>query len=182
MKKKSLLVFGSMLLVAVGVLFYAPSGFAEGADISGVLVEGIAGGDIPDSRAQLVRNDNGVSVTLRTTGLIPGDAYSVWWIVFDNPDFPTMALNTTGGIAGGTGEATFAGHLSAGEIPPVDGKSIVRRGDGNFDTTRTAKIKVVIRHHGPALPGVVPAQMSQLNGGCPPNACGNIQVAIFDGP
>jgi hypothetical protein len=42
-----------------------------------------------------------------------------------------------------------------------------------------AEVHVVIRAHGVILPAAITAQLSMFNGGCPPNNCGNVQVATF---
>ena len=42
-----------------------------------------------------------------------------------------------------------------------------------------AEVHVVIRAHGVIIPGSIADQLSQFNGGCPPNMCGNVQVAPF---
>lgn len=42
-----------------------------------------------------------------------------------------------------------------------------------------AEVHLVIRTHGGILPDAIAAQLSMINGGCPPNACVNVQVATF---
>ena len=43
-----------------------------------------------------------------------------------------------------------------------------------------AEIHLVIRAHGPALgdPETLATQLTRLNGGCPPNACADIQLSV----
>ena len=65
--------------------------------------------------AQLVRNNNGITCVIHTSGLVPGDAYSVWWVIPDE----SLTLNASGGLAGDDGTATFAGRFSTGAIPPA---------------------------------------------------------------
>ena len=38
--------------------------------------------------ATLKRSKEGVNVTIHTTELGPGNAYTIWWIIFNNPDCP----------------------------------------------------------------------------------------------
>src|SRR5260370_1629194 len=89
--------------------------------------------------AKLVRNDNGITCVIHTSGLVPGDVYSVWWVLPDE----LLTLNATGGIAGDDGTATFAGHLSTGPIPAADGSVVLSSGDGSFDQPRTDTVTVI---------------------------------------
>ncbi|MEQ8673799.1 MAG: hypothetical protein RLP44_26660 [Aggregatilineales bacterium] len=41
---------------------------------------------VEDAEAVLVRMHHGLSMTVETTGLEPGDAYTVWWVIFNNPE------------------------------------------------------------------------------------------------
>jgi hypothetical protein len=125
--------------------------------------------------AQLVRNDNGITCIIHTSGLVPGDVYSVWWVI------PTefLTFNATGGIAASDGTATFAGHASTGPIGPVDGSVVLSNGDGSFDSPRTDTITVIVRHHGPPIPGIVNQQMGSFNTGCGTGGCKNVQYATF---
>jgi len=43
-----------------------------------------------------------------------------------------------------------------------------------------AEVHIVIRTHGMINAPVIADQLSKLNGGCPPNACGNVKVAPFE--
>ncbi len=126
--------------------------------------------------ADLVRNDNGITCVIHTSGLVPGDAYSVWWVI---PEDGMLVFNATGGIAGGDGTATFAGHASTGPIGPADGSVVLSNGDGSFDQPRTDTVIVIIRHHGPAIPGMINQQTGSFNTGCGAGGCKNVQKATF---
>ena len=91
------------------------------------------------------------------------------------------------GLSNKKGKAKFAGHLSTGPIPDADGVTVKSKGDGNFDTPFTSKVTLVIRDHGPKIPGQVYYQTHSLNGGClwgEPNyidgvgKCKSVQQAI----
>jgi len=85
-----------------------------------------AAGDTVGS-AQLTRTAAGVNLTANTTMLDAGAAYSVWWVIFNNPaacatasctdaDFGTpeveaSILNATGRVADVDGNATFSAFL-----------------------------------------------------------------------
>jgi hypothetical protein len=49
---------------------------------------------VEDAEAILVRMHHGVSMTINTTGLEPGHVYTIWWVIFNNPE------NCSDGICG----------------------------------------------------------------------------------
>jgi hypothetical protein len=168
---------------------------------------------IAGAAATLTSNDNGVSFVLKTADLVAGNAYTVWWVKIDAPQ--NCATSPCGGgdvlgnvqgvlsnvaygaghVAGGTGNATFAGAFSTGLVP---GGWF----DNEFTNPRGAEIHLVVMDHGPALPGLLSNQISTLRGGCTdksvntppiagfpqvakddgipgPNTCRLVQLAIF---
>ncbi len=147
--------------------------------------------------SKLVRNQNGVSLTLNTSELEPGSAETVWWIVFNNPeecvdgcngeDLSNEAVNgdviyAAGNVVGGNGTANFAAHLNEGDN---DGSIFMGgfgfAGSGLIDA-ETAEIHLVVRSHGQAIPGMIDEQIHTFNGGCPPNICGDVQFSIHEPP
>jgi hypothetical protein len=160
------------LLLAVSTLLSAQSPDAADHDFASVKV--IGAGTVVGS-AELVRNNNGITCVIHTSGLVPGDAYSVWWVMPDE----SLIYNASGGIAGSDGTATFAGHASAGPVGPVDGSVVLSNGDGSFGQPRTDTVMVVIRHHGPPIPGSINQQTGSFNFGCGSGGCKNVQKATF---
>jgi hypothetical protein len=142
----------------------------------------------------LVRNDNGVAMTIRTVGLPTNTADTVWWVIFNNP---SVCRHGMGAVRCGLGDlfvpavkasVQFAtGHLIAGD-GVGDYGAYLREGDrsgcasatlpcnGLFDS-RTADVHLVVRTHGEPIPGLIPDQIHSFNGGCPPNTCKNVQAA-----
>ena len=120
--------------------------------------------------ATLVRNDSGVSMTLKLTGMVAGHVYSAWWFVGANPP-----ENAAGAIATPGGRATFAGHLSEGGI----------LADAMADD-----IIVRFLYHGPTIPGQIHKQMTTTSTGAPPSNCNGapgscgppVAVVEFDAP
>ena len=49
----------------------------------------------------LVRNDNGVAMTIHTVGLPAGTADTVWWVIFNNPSACSHGM---GGLRCGAGD------------------------------------------------------------------------------
>ncbi|MGF1543891.1 MAG: hypothetical protein ACFB00_05235 [Parvularculaceae bacterium] len=151
-------------------------------------------------KATLSRLPTGARLRVRTSGLQPGEAYSVWWVVFNNPgacaptgcsasDFATPAveasvLNATGRLARDDGSAAFAAFLPIGFIhsnPEVD-PALVRHLFGpGLQNSYTSEIHVVVRSHGPANGQV--DQISTFNGSClnapPALPCFDPQVVVF---
>ncbi len=41
---------------------------------------------VPGAEAMLTRMEHGVSMTLDTRGLEPGDVYTIWWVIFNLPE------------------------------------------------------------------------------------------------
>ena len=160
------------LSLAIATLLSAQSPNAADHDFAKVKVIGV--GTVVGS-ADLVRNDNGVTCTIHTSGLVPGDAYSVWWVIPDE----SLIYNASGGLAGSDGTATFAGHASTGPVGPVDGSVVLSNGDGSFDQPRTDTVTVIIRHHGPPIPGMINQQTGSFNAGCGSGGCKNVQIATF---
>ncbi len=137
----------------------------------------------------IVRNQNGVSLTLNTSGLEPGSAVTVWWAVFNNPDDCEGGCNgadlsnpdvnadviyAAGHVVGGNGTANFAAHLNEGD----SGGSLFPQPSPGLIDAETAEIHIVVRSHGPAIPGMIPEQIHTLEGDCDPNVCEDLQFAI----
>lgn len=161
--------------------------------------EAVAGGSVVDmvtlpsnelamGASTLMRYDDAVDMTIHTTGLEPGHAYSVWWVIFNNPDacsdecnqddFPEGApggevgaeppdpavevsvLWATGVIVGSDGTADFSAHLQVGNPP-----GMVSFGPGLVDPMN-AEIHLPVRSHGRAMVGHVAEQISTTQGLC----------------
>ncbi len=148
--------------------------------------------------ATLKRDDIGVRVEIETT-LEPGDAHTVWWIIFNNPDACAAlvcagtdlgnsdvngaVLHATGGVADGDGNATFNAFLPLGLIRlnrTETDRGRHRLGPGLQDP-KGAEIHMVIRTHGPASGDVAELieQISTFGGLCDVNDCEDVQAAIF---
>jgi len=144
--------------------------------------------------SKLVRNQNGVSFNVKTTGLDKGNAYTLWVVIFNNPEgcndngcnddeFEDPALFAAAGIdvlhgagslAGGTGKATFSGNRSEGD----NSGSIIGADSPGLIDSELAEIHLVVRDHGSKIPGSIQEQIGTFNGGCPPNSCEDIQFAV----
>lgn len=148
----------------------------------------------------LKRGADAITLSIETTQLKPGYAYTVWWVVFDKPEFCSapacgeddvfedamaggpnrMELSVIGAADGSVvpanGKATYTGSLKKYDT------SLAIFGDG-LDFSDTAEIHYVIRSHGAAIPGLIEEQITTFNGGCDPGQpnegqCEDVQFAV----
>jgi hypothetical protein len=169
---------------------------------------GLAGAVADGATATLVRRPDGVSFSIRTAGLHPAHAYTVWFVVINDPSAcaaspcsgPDIILNPAtdsqvtygaGHISGGSGRGGFAGSFQAG---PIEGWL---PGGGLWDPMQ-AEIQLVINDHGPKLTAYLPEMTHTYRAGCTeasipaifpasaradgtpgPNTCQLYQMAVF---
>jgi len=136
----------------------------------------------------LSRSADGVSFNVHSRNLVPGDAYTVWLAIFNDPEsctggcdmgdfgLPTASVIWAGigGIANDEGNLNVKSQVDEGDPPGA-----VNFGPGLTDAEGAA-IHVVIRRHGPASsnPATLEQQLTTFNGGCPPNTCTNVQISV----
>jgi hypothetical protein len=71
----------------------------------------------------LTRTDSGISFSLETTGLEPGHAVTIWWMVA-NPDGGVAVLYAAGHVIDDSGTAEFGGYLQVATTAlPIPGRS-----------------------------------------------------------
>lgn len=173
------------------------------------LEDHIDAGPIDGASASLVATSMGASVTVRTRDLEPGHAYTLWYVIvnnpaacdprpctgpdiFTNPDVDAQVTYGAGNIAGGAGQATFSARLGVG---PVEGWLP----DRTLHNPLGAEYHFVVNDHGPRLAEHMPDMIRTYRGGCSddspfppifpdtaladgepgPNRCLLYQVAIF---
>lgn len=169
-------------------------------------------GAVAGAAARLVRNANGISFQLNTNSLTPGNAFTLWLVVIDNPgacattpcaapdiigneDADAQVRFAAGHVAGGSGAGTFAGAVRLGPL-------LGWLPDRAFDNVMGAEVHLVINDHGPQLPEFMPGMIHTYRGGCSdaspfppvfpataladgavgPNLCRLYQVAVFPAP
>jgi hypothetical protein len=159
-----------------------------------------AAGDVVGT-ATLTRTIAGIHLTADSTMLDAGSAYSLWWIIFNNPgacdpagcsdaDFGTAAveasaMNATGRAVDDTGNATFNAFLPVGfmhtNTPSGNGRQLFGPG---LQNAADAEIHVVIRSHGPWSGN--PEQLSTIGADClneaSPSGCYDGQAIVFPLP
>lgn len=133
----------------------------------------------PVGSSTLVRTENGVSATLETTSLTPGDVVTLWAVVFNDPagceaGTPisrcgredalagrggVSPVHAAGRIVDEDGTADFGAHLRVGD----DSRALVGPGLVN---SRGAEVVLVLKTHGPKIPHLVSDQLHTFAGGC----------------
>ncbi len=193
-----------MLLLSVALLSTVALSFASQVSVPSVAAAGatnetqpvyttpdgfLLGTAVPGAYARLVRNNNGLTTNVHTSVLGTG-VYTVWWVLFNHPeacatylctfDEPDLVVNATGRIVSG-GRANFSARLSPGG--PYSGEIIYEGPDPSLTNPRGALITLVVRYHGPAIPGMIPEQLTTFLGGCPDGGapCVDEQLAVFPG-
>ncbi len=149
----------------------------------------LAGGGCTEfGTAELTRRSDRVHVKVNSSGLEEGGVYTLWFVVFNNPEFcngpcdandfgdqlvATSILWGTGSMVNSQGNAQFNAVLREGNAPGE-----VVSGPGLLDV-EGAEIHIVLRTHGAPIPGLVPEQLTTFAGGCDINFCADQQFAIF---
>lgn len=137
------------------------------------------------AQTTLRRFDRSVSVDVHARHLEPGHAYTVWFVVFNDPggcvdgcgedDFErpeadaSVVWSGASGVANGGGALNAHGRLAVGD-PTPDGQQVLF-GPGLTDS-RTTEIHFVVRDHGPASDDATTrtAQLTTFEGGCTPES------------
>ncbi len=125
-------------LVMMATVVVVPAAFAGGATSDTFE-------DTMGNTSKLVRNDNGVSAKYAVAGLTPGNVYSAWVALNDFPSMTNPSVFLAGMVVGGSGKATFAGHVAEGVLGL----------DPAADT-----VFIVIVNHGPKVPGSIREAMT----------------------
>jgi len=179
-------------VIAGVAVFGLPITAAAGDTFQAVNVVDFVTGTAVGGGATLIRSRQAVDVRIATSGLAPNAAYTLWWVVFNNPaacvggcgaddverpEVHASVINAAGFVTGTDRTANVTAHLEAGA--PVEGIEVLvgsglERGHGF-----RAEIHLVVRNHGPILPGRVAEQISRFLGGCDVFACADPQVAVF---
>jgi len=135
--------------------------------------------------SKLIRGRRGIWTRYRSNVLTSGYVYTLWWAIWNNPEncaTPGQCIDTdlgnpdtgvefmyaTGRLIRQNGIGTFYARLKAGDdsgsinalfgLPSAGG---LQKGN-----TFNAQIDLLLRSHGPAIPGMIYEQVSGYAGGC----------------
>jgi hypothetical protein len=161
--------------------------------------------------SKLLRDDKGATVILKTSGLLPWGAYTLWMVVFNNPaacqdgcdeadlgnpDVMGDVLWANGRLIGKAGTASFYGRVLEGDISGSLLAILTGMKTPGLLDARKAEIHFVVRSHGKAIKELAREMITTFGGGCKdqppgtgtpgPNTCEDQQAALHfvpgDGP
>ena len=179
-------------LASFGLLSLVFSSSARAAVIQTADVLEFPNGPQTIGEARLTRNSGNVELALENLMLDTG-TYTIWWLIFNDPsscdgscglvDFEadvngSGAFYAAGGFVDGIGN--FPSIILAENTLPT-GMDQVLRDNGGLLNSFTADIVPIVRFHGPIIPGLFTAQITQFNGGCDINDCFDVGIATFEG-
>ncbi len=161
------------------------------------------GDQISGAYSKLIRTNNGIFGEFTTTDLAPKEVYTLWLIIFQNPEFCSdgdcgsdditdangqLIVNPDGTF--GTPGVIVSSLWVSGTISDKNGNASLRinvekdhapgellYGPGLVDPFGS-EVHFIARTHGEVIPTMVDFQLSTLSGGCEVNACANQQFAI----
>lgn len=157
------------------------------------------------SWSKLTRTDDSVAMELHTNGLEPGAVYTVWWVVFNNPDACSAAVDGDPAVAvcgaddvnnadgdldptmlaristvwatGGVADANGEISLSA-VLSEGEAPGELRFGPMMLEDARSAEVHLVLRSHSQPDMDRLASQLTTFeDSGC--EACVNAQYTIF---
>lgn len=157
-------------------------------------------------RSSLLRNRNGVHSWIETGELEPGHAITIWLVIFNAPENCTgpcdMAdlfdLNTLpdavwagGTVVGKSGRVRVVGHVRKGDLSGTTNPPFGFPPIGLIEPMR-AELHLVVKTHGPVIPGLEREMTTTYGGGCDdappglgtpgPNSCAEIQFSEHKPP
>lgn len=188
-------------LVLIGGIAASPGVVAQGgtttiSPVQRVVDASIVGG----SSSQLVRRPDSIRVHVSTSDLDAGATYTVWWVIFNNPEQclegcglddiidPARRAATqvavgfaAGHVVGQNGKGLFSARLAVGDLSGFGGGGDLMPppplGPGLLDPMG-AEVHLVIRTHGQQIPTLVDEQIRSFDGGCSFNMCADQQFSV----
>lgn len=112
----------------------------------------------------LIRTSQGVSMSIQTTGLPAGHAATVWFCVFHD-DGSFDCVRAAGHLVAPDGSLRAAGAVKAGDGSESIAPTFGADGRGILDPLHEF-IVLVVRDHGPAVPGSIPEQIHSFQPDC----------------
>lgn len=133
--------------------------------------------------SHLVRTDNGLSVTLGTSGLVPDHVVTLWMVVANTPqecEAGIPGLSQCGPEDHAAGRGDISVHHAAGRIVRQDGttdygthlrmgntsRALFEQDPGLLDP-RGAEVLLIVKTHGPRIPQLTDEMLSTFDAGCP---------------
>jgi hypothetical protein len=157
----------------------------------------VDGSEVEGAYSRLIRYNNGVTMTLSTSDLIPSDVYSIWWVIFNEPqncsdgacdlddlflvedgqivldEVGNRALNWEGieasniSVQHAAGSYNDEGTINVSASLGLGSVPGIVFGPGLLDAQK-AEVHLVVRTHGQFQEGAFDDQISTFGGGCDP--------------
>lgn len=140
----------------------------------------------------LTRTKKLVTAGIFTTDLDPSAAYTIWWIVWNDPsacvggcgeDDLEIAGNSIFYAGGFVTGADGSANVNVQMTPGVVNKGIELFAGKGLDKKKVfkAEIHLIIRSHGSLIPSMVDVQIGTFDGGCDitPDPCHDHQAVAF---
>lgn len=136
-------------------------------------------GPAPGSLSHLTRTENMILVTAEVSGLVPGDATTLWFFVVDLATGAQALGNATGNVVKSDGTLEYGAILREGTNEPGHQVIFSDNPDGELlADAATALAVLVVQTHGQARGGkMLREQVSQLLANCTPS-CADVQVVF----
>ncbi|NJN83168.1 MAG: heme-binding protein [Caldilineaceae bacterium] len=143
---------------------------------------------IDGAESMLVRSEDGIDVTVHTSGLTDGNAYTVWAMVFNNPEacseegcaasmddpaVETALFYVTGDFVEDGDDANLSGFVAAGDssidmmpgMMAMMGADAPEEGVGLLNPTG-AEVHLILLDHGAPIEGIEEEQITTMMAGC----------------
>ena len=140
-------------------------------------------GEPTGSGGTLVRTRGEVWARFALSGLEPDAAYSVWWVIWNDPALcvdgcgeddlglpGTAIFYAAGFVTGSDGTANLSVHLEDGPIP-IGAESFTPTNGLRRDNGFGAEIHAIFRTHGPIRVGETAVQIGTIEAVCDPAVC-----------
>lgn len=132
---------------------------------------------VPEGSTALVTDSNGSTLSFNTSELVPGNVYTTWWMIINEPEkcesspcsigdllgradiVKSEIAYGTGQIADEQGRATFTATIHRGEVPGA------WYGNG-YPNPRKAEVHVALHDHGPLIEELREEMLTTFRAGC----------------
>jgi hypothetical protein len=186
-----------VLVMAIALMLVGAAGAGATVNDRSLLYDFEDGTEIGSGAGTVLhRSADAIRVEIHSRALIAGNAYTVWLVIFNNPDgcvdgcgeddvVPggpadvSVIWSGAGGVAGPAGALNTSGYLAEGN--PAGYQELfadLGAPDPGFVDAEGAEIHTVVRDHGPATGNA--GQLSTFEGDCSPESSFGLGAGAYD--